>query len=81
MTHRYPSSVLIKARLKGHEFDLITLAELFREGEPAVAADTEGYYLSFAAPEDLVHQGGRLYDAAAVVLRRQHRTHRLENRP
>jgi hypothetical protein len=70
LTHRYPSSVLIKARLKGHEFDLITLAELFREGEPAVAADTEGYYLSFAAPEDLFHQGGRLYDAAAVVLRR-----------
>jgi hypothetical protein len=35
--------VLIRARLKGHEFDLLTLAELFREGDPAVAADDEGY--------------------------------------
>jgi hypothetical protein len=62
--------VLIKARLKGHEFDLITLAELFREGEPAVAADAEGYYLSFSAPEEVFRDGGRLYDAASVVLRR-----------
>ena len=62
--------MLIKARLKGHEFDLITLAELFREGEPAVAADAEGYYLSFSAPEEVFRDGGRLYDAASVVLRR-----------
>jgi hypothetical protein len=33
--------VLIKARLKGHEFDLLTLAELFRPGDPAVATDDE----------------------------------------
>jgi hypothetical protein len=62
--------MLIKARLKGHEFDLITLAELFSEGEPAVAADVEGYYLTFSAPEALFQQAGQLYDAASVVLRR-----------
>ncbi len=62
--------MLIKARLKGHEFDLITLAELFREGDPAVAADDEGYYLSFTAPDELFHDGGGLYDAASVLLRR-----------
>jgi hypothetical protein len=62
--------VLIKARLKGHEFDLITLAELFREGDPAVAADDEGYYLSFSAPDPLFREAGPLYEAAAVVLRR-----------
>jgi hypothetical protein len=62
--------VLIKARLKGHEFDLLTLAELFREGDPAVAADDESYYLSFTAPDELFDDGGGLYDAASVLLRR-----------
>lgn len=38
---RYPRPVLIKARLKGHELDLLTLAELFRAGDPAVATDDE----------------------------------------
>jgi hypothetical protein len=70
LTRRYPRPVLIKAHLKGHEFDLINLAELFREGEAAVAADIEGYDLSFTAPEELFHQAARLYDAASVVLRR-----------
>jgi hypothetical protein len=40
--------------VKGHEFDLLTLAELFREGEPAVANDDEGYSLSFTAPDGLL---------------------------
>jgi hypothetical protein len=31
--------MLIKAWLKGHGFDLMTLADLFREGEPMVAED------------------------------------------
>lgn len=43
--------MLIKARLTGHEFDLGTLAELFREGDPAVVADREVYQLSFTAPD------------------------------
>jgi hypothetical protein len=62
--------VLIMARLKGHEFDLLTLAELFREGEPAVATDDEGYYLSFSVPDELFRDGGGLHDAASVLLRR-----------
>jgi hypothetical protein len=62
--------VLIKACLKGHEFDLLTLAELFREGDPTVATDHEGYYLSFSAPDGLLDDGARLYDAASVLLRR-----------
>jgi hypothetical protein len=62
--------VLITARLKGHEFDLLTLAELFGEGEPAVATDDEGYYLSFSVPNKLFGDGGGLHDAASVLLRR-----------
>jgi hypothetical protein len=62
--------VLIKARLTAHEFDLLTLAELFGAGDPAVAADDEGYYLSFSVPDELFGDGGRLHDAASVLLRR-----------
>ena len=62
--------MLIKARLKGHEFDLLTLAELFGEGDPAVAADDEGCYLSFSVPQELFPDGGGLHDAASVLLRR-----------
>jgi hypothetical protein len=62
--------VLIKARLKGHEFDLLTLAELFGEGVPGVATDDEGYYLRFTAPDELFGHGGGLHDAASVLLRR-----------
>jgi len=32
--------VLIKARLTGHEFDLLTLAELFRAGDPPLPPTT-----------------------------------------
>jgi hypothetical protein len=42
--------VLVKARLKGQEFDLLTVTELFCEGEPGVGDDDEGYYLSFSVP-------------------------------
>jgi hypothetical protein len=46
--------MLIKARLQGHEFDLLTLAELFREGDPAIASDGEGYCLNFTASQGLL---------------------------
>jgi hypothetical protein len=62
--------VLVKARLKGHEFDLLTLAGLFREGDPAIAGDAEGHYLSFSVPDGLLDDGSRLYDAASLLLRR-----------
>jgi hypothetical protein len=67
---RYPRPVLIKARLTGHEFDLLTLAELFGAGDPAVAADDEGYHLRFTAPQELFGDGGGLHNAASVLLRR-----------
>jgi hypothetical protein len=60
----------IKARLQGHNFDLLTLAEQFREGDPAVATDVEGYYLRFTAPDGLLDDASRLSDAASVLLRR-----------
>lgn len=62
--------MLVKARLKGHEFDLLTLNELFGEGDPAVATDDEGYYLRFTGPDELIRDGGGLHDAASVLLRR-----------
>jgi hypothetical protein len=62
--------VKIKARLAGHEFDLVTLGELFREGDPTVAADTEGYYLTFVAADDLMRDGSRLYEVASSLLHR-----------
>ena len=62
--------MLIKARLNGHDFDLLTLAELFGEGDPTVATDDEGYYLRFTAPDELFRDGGGLHDATSVLLRR-----------
>jgi hypothetical protein len=62
--------VLIRARLTGHEFDLDTLAELFREGDPAVVADHDGYQLSFTAPDQILNDAARLHNAASVLLRR-----------
>ena len=59
-----------KGAPEGHEFDLLTLAALFREGDPALATDHEGYYLSFTAPDGLLGDGTRLHDAASVLLRR-----------
>jgi len=67
---QYPCPVLIKAYLKGWESDLLTLADLFREGDPAIAADDDGYYLSFTAPDELFRDTGRLQATASVLLRR-----------
>jgi hypothetical protein len=68
--YRYCLLVLIKAWLQGHDFDLMTLAELFREGDPAVIANDEGYSLDLPAPDGLLDDGARLYEAASVLLRR-----------
>ena len=68
---RYPRPVLIKAYLKGWETDLLTLADLFGKGDPAIAADDEGdYYLSFTVPDELFHDAERLQATASVLLRR-----------
>lgn len=38
----------VKAKLEGHAFDLDALVELFREGEPKVGKEEDGYYLASA---------------------------------
>jgi hypothetical protein len=35
---------MTRAWLKGHTFDLDTLAELFFDGDPTVGVDSEGYF-------------------------------------
>ena len=55
-----------KAWLEGHEFDLETLRELFRTGDPLVAQDpSDGYYLESSALQD---SDGQLDHSAAEPL-------------
>jgi hypothetical protein len=55
-----------KAWLEGHEFDLETLRELFRAGDPLVAQDpADGYYLESSALQD---SSGHLDHSAAEPL-------------
>ena len=55
-----------KAWLEGHEFDLETLRELFRTGDPLVAQDpSDGYYLESSALQD---SNGQLDQSAAEPL-------------
>jgi hypothetical protein len=49
---------------------LATLGELFPDGDPVVAADHEGYYLGFAAPDRLIDNCSRLNKVASSLLRR-----------
>ncbi|MFC1406125.1 MULTISPECIES: hypothetical protein [Streptacidiphilus] len=60
----------VKARLEGHVYDLDSLVELFREGEPLVAVDDDGYYLESSHFDGLTEGGQKLFDQAANVLRR-----------
>ena len=58
-----------KAWLEGHEFDLETLRELFRAGDPLVAQDrSDGYYLESLALQDT---NGQLDHSAAEPLIRR----------
>jgi hypothetical protein len=55
-----------KAWLEGHEFDLETLRELFRAGDPLVAQDpSDGYYFEASALQDA---NGQLDHSAAELL-------------
>lgn len=55
-----------KAWLEGHEFDLGTLRELFRAGDPLVAQDpSDGYYVESSALQD---SHGQLDHSAAEPL-------------
>ncbi len=58
-----------KAWLEGHAFDLETLGELFRSGDPLVAQHpSDGYYLEAAGLQDA---NGQLDQSAAQVLVRR----------
>lgn len=58
-----------KAWLDGHAFDLETLSELFREGDPLVAQDpSDGYYLESSALQD--SNGQPDPNAAEVLVKR-----------
>lgn len=60
----------VKAKLEGHVFDLDALVELFREGEPKVSKEDDGYYLSSSELDGLMGDGGRLVEAATRLLQR-----------
>ncbi|MGW6791882.1 hypothetical protein [Streptomyces chartreusis] len=58
----------VKAKLEGHTFDLDTLVELFREGDPKVSKEEDGCYLSSSQLDGLMDDGGRLFEAATHLL-------------
>ncbi|MFF4362966.1 hypothetical protein ACFY1U_35225 [Streptomyces sp. NPDC001351] len=60
----------VRARIEGHVFDLDTLCELFADGEPRVSKESDGYYLASDELDGLINEGGRLLEAASLVLRR-----------
>ncbi|NUV64874.1 hypothetical protein [Streptomyces sp. CAI-85] len=60
----------VKAKLEGHPFDLDALMELFRDGDPKVSKEKDGYYLSSAELEGLMGDGGRLIEVANRLLQR-----------
>jgi hypothetical protein len=61
--------VPVKAWLQGQQFDLETLADLFREGEPKVAQEGSDYYITSASFDDLFQDGGLLNETALSLLR------------
>jgi hypothetical protein len=69
----------IRARLGGDSVDLDTLAQLFREGDPYVTADGEGYYLASSMFNDLMRDGGMLYKVASSLLRQANGVARVRN--
>ena len=59
----------VRAWLEGHSFDLGALAQLFSEGDPCVAADGAGFFLTSADFDGLINSSKELYDVAASTLR------------
>jgi len=62
--------MVVKAKLEGHVFDLDALVELFREGEPKVAKEEDGYYLASSELDGLMDDGGPLVEAATRLLQK-----------
>jgi hypothetical protein len=62
-------AMAIKARLRGDSLDLHTLAQLFCEGDPHVAIDNEGYYLTSARLDGMLAEVTKLHEVASTLLR------------
>ncbi|MET9269370.1 hypothetical protein [Kribbella sp. NPDC003557] len=62
--------MVVKARLNGDAFDLETLANLFRLGDPSVGKDEVGYYVASAAFDAVLPDAVRLAEMSESVLRR-----------
>ena len=67
----------VKARLEGHRVDLDTLMQLFRKGDPHVAIDDEGYYLTSAMLDGLLPDVTKLHEVASTLLRQANGAARL----
>ena len=66
---RYSESVTVKAWLKGHQFDLETLADLFSAGDVRVIKVGDEYCLT-GVEMDSPPEGLNFYDVSATVLQR-----------
>ena len=69
----------IRARLAGDILDLAALARLFREGDPHVSTDGEGYYITSSVFDGLMHDGGKLCEMASSLLRQANGVARVRN--
>lgn len=58
----------VKARLEGHSFDLDAVEHLFRTGDPQVAQDEDGYYLTSPSLDPHFRDSTRLQDTAMSLL-------------
>jgi hypothetical protein len=67
-TTLYAQGMDWKARLDGHGFDLDTLVEIFREGDPVIGRDDDGYYMSSSAFDGL-EEPVAVKDHAEILLR------------
>lgn len=68
----------VKAWLRGHDFDLQDLADLFPTGDTRVVRDGDGYYLT-SIEIDHAPEGVPFYEIAQVVLQRVNGLGRAKN--
>ena len=69
MNRQYPEPVTVKAWLKGDQFDLDRLVELFPAGDIRVVKDGDEFYLA-ALEIDSEADGSKFYEVAPEVLQR-----------
>lgn len=65
----YPGRVTVRALLRGHEFDLQTLVDMFSDDDPRVVKDEgERFHLETAELDSHMKDAGRLVEIAERVL-------------